>query len=192
MKYKLFLLCFCLLYTSSRLYAQEKKRHVFFETNLGLIIADGDLHTNATLGAGYAIKSGYELRNVHGFGIEYKGNTLMSISNNFSMSGIGFLYRFTQYGIYTKFSTGFVLDGRRGWDHEDQFEYKNGGHFVSFNVGYLFKGGFLLGLNYTNILNMQFDYFKYDHSNDSHNFDRIEDIGFSSFTIMLGYTWPGR
>lgn len=182
----LFLSIFFLVSNNAFAQSEKKTKGLFVDFDFSLMIADGDFMGHA------ALTSGYRFNEKMAAGVEWRSASKFSCCNNFSMSGLGVNYRYTDKWFLGKISLGKVLKATRGEDLGSDWQYQKGGFYYSVSLAYRTRPGFLFGLSYTGVENNKFDYYLEDLNTGELRFDRKERMQFGTIGIMLGVALPGR
>ncbi len=176
------------LFGSNTIFSQSEKKPkgLFVDWDFSVMIADNDFLGHA------ALASGYRFNEKMAAGLEWRAASKFSCCNNFSMSGLGAAYRYTDKWFLGKVSLGKVLNARRGEDFGSDWQYQKGGYYYSVSVAYRTRPGFLFGVNYTGVRNNKFDYYLEDIDTGELTYDREETMQFGTIGIMVGAAFPGR
>ena len=121
----LFLSIFFLVSNNAFAQSEKKTKGLFVDFDFSLMIADGDFMGHA------ALTSGYRFNEKMAAGVEWRSASKFSCCNNFSMSGLGVNYRYTDKWFLGKISLGKVLKATRGEDLGSDWQYQKGGFYYS-------------------------------------------------------------
>jgi len=179
---------------SALLTAQTETSKLFNESPIFAQFGLGVFPHFSMFNGEFSAAAGYRFNRYIGLGVEYRSTGTHNESFGRGANVLGVQLRAqNRRGWLANLGVGRVIDAYQGSDNQHGSEYRDGGEYLSLDVGYQFRWGGTLGAYVTSVRGIS--HYNTTWSDDTNRNERtgtMSEDEFGSFGVKLGLAFPWR